>query len=287
MPGELEHYMPDNVSVSNGVLNLTAKRETSNDMLYTSGLIDTGGDVGIGGKNLPGFSFKYGYIEARMKLTKGAGLWPAFWMLPAPLADGSYHDGDGEIDVMEQIGSSPTVTEGHLHHITTVGKAVNTGIDLSAGFHTYGLDWESDHMTWYFDGSPFFTTSANVPNVAMYPIFNLAIGDATSWPGAPDGNTIFPQSLQIDYVRVYQPTPLPVDPLPGDANLDGRVDATDLGILATNYGTTTGATRAMGDLNGDGRVDITDLGILATNWQTVASSAPIAAPTGLFSQHRV
>src|SRR5258708_35521069 len=94
--GELENYASSNVTSSGGMLNLTAKQESSNGEPYTSGLIDTGGDFATGGSNQPGLSFKYGYIEARMKLTKGSGLWPAFWMMPTPYADGTYHDGDGE-----------------------------------------------------------------------------------------------------------------------------------------------------------------------------------------------
>src|SRR6266446_10931456 len=82
---------------------------------------------------------------SRMKLTKGSGLWPAFWMLPTPNPDGTYHDGDGEIDIMEQVGTDPTRTEAHLHHNGTSGKSFDTGLDLSAGFHTYGLDWQADH----------------------------------------------------------------------------------------------------------------------------------------------
>jgi beta-glucanase (GH16 family) len=262
--GELQNYTPGNVSVSSGIVNLTAKRETSNGFPYTSGLIDTGGDFATGGRNQPGFSFRYGYIEARMKLTRGAGLWPAFWMMPTPYSDGTFHDGDGEIDIMEQVGTNPTVTEAHLHHNGVFGKAFNTGVDLSAGFHTYGLDWQEDHLTWYFDGNPFYTVTRNVPNVAMYPILNLAVGDANSWPGEPNASTVLPQSFQIDYLRVYDPAAQ--TPLPGDADADGKVDLSDLAIVATNWGTPSGATWAGGDFTGDGKVDLADLGILASNW---------------------
>jgi beta-glucanase (GH16 family) len=268
-PGELQNYTPANVVVANGVVSLTARQELSLGLPYTSGMINTGGDFATGSANLPGFSFRYGYIEARMKLPKGTGLWPAFWMLPTPAPDGTYHDGDGEIDIMETIGSQPTVTEAHLHHVADYGKALRTGIDLSAGFHTYGLDWQADHLTWYFDGNSFFTVTSNVPNVPMYPIFNLAIGDANSWPGAPDATTNFPQSLQIDYVRLFTPAPA----LPGDANGDGLVDVSDLGSLATNWGRSSGANWSMGDFTADGKVDVSDLGILASNWGSTSSSA--------------
>jgi beta-glucanase (GH16 family) len=194
-------------------------------------------------------------------------------MLPTPNPDGTYHDGDGEIDIMEQVGTDPTRTEAHLHHNGTVGKSYDTGIDLSAGFHTYGLDWEADHLTWYFDGTPFYTVTQNVPNVAEYVIFNLAVGDATSWPGAPDANTVLPQSFQIDYVRLYEPAPAQQAPLPGDTNLDGVVNVVDIGTLATNFGMSSGATWAQGDFNGDGNVNVADLGMLATNFGKSSSSS--------------
>jgi beta-glucanase (GH16 family) len=230
--GELENYTPNNVTASNGILSLTAKREISNGFPYTSGLVDTGGDFATGGPNLPGMSFKYGYVEARMKLTKGAGLWPAFWMVPTPYPDGTYHDGDGEIDIMEQIGTAPTRTEAHLHHHGTVGKSYNTGVDLSAAFHTYGLDWEPDHLTWYFDGTPFFTVTANVPNVPEYLIFNLAVGDTDSWPGAPDASTVFPASFQVDYVRLYRQAPAGTGPAAPSA--PDLLPASDTGMSASD-----------------------------------------------------
>jgi beta-glucanase (GH16 family) len=230
--GELENYTPNNVTASGGVLNLTAKQETSNGFPYTSGLIDSGGDFATGGPNLPGLSFKYGYVEARMKLTKGSGLWPAFWMMPTPYADGTYHDGDGEIDIMEQVGTAPTRTEAHLHHNGTVGKSYDTHLDLSAAFHTYGLDWEPDHLTWYFDGTPFFTVTANVPNVAEYLIFNLAVGDANSWPGAPDASTVFPATMQVDYVRLYKPATAATGPAAPSA--PDLLPASDSGVSGTD-----------------------------------------------------
>src|SRR3954454_712429 len=230
--GELENYTPNNVTASNGILNLTAKRETSNGFPYTSGLIDTGGDFATNGKNKPGFSFKYGYVEARMKLNKGSGLWPALWMMPTPYANGTYHDGDGEIDIMEQVGTDPTRTEAHLHHNGTAGKSYDTHLDLSAAFHTYGLDWQADHLTWYFDGTPFYTVTANVPNVAEYLIFNLAVGDANSWPGAPDASTVFPATMQVDYVRLYQHATTATPPAPPSA--PDLLPASDSGMSAAD-----------------------------------------------------
>jgi beta-glucanase (GH16 family) len=201
--GELENYSPSAVSVSNGILSLTATKQASGGMPYTSGLIDTGGSAGV---TAPGFSFKYGYAEARMKLPTGKGLWPAFWMMPVPDANGNYQDGQGEVDIMEALGDAITRDEVHLHHNGTSGSSYDTGVDLSKSFHTYGVDWEPDHLTFYFDGKAIYsvTDPSRVPSVAEYLILNLAIGDANSWPGAPDSSTVFPASLQVDYVHVFQ-----------------------------------------------------------------------------------
>ena len=272
-PGELESYQPANVSASNGVASLTARQESVGGMPFSSGIINTGGNTATGGSISPGFSFLYGYIEGRMKLVSGNGFWTGFWMLPTPNANG-YHDGDGEIDIMEQIGSDPTSIAGSLHHDpTNRTKDFHSGVDLSADFHTYGVDWEPDHITWYVDRSPYLTMTTDVPNVPMYVILNLAIGDATSWAGTPDATTPFPTTMQVDYVHVYKSVP---PAIAGDANIDGRVDVADLGIVATNFGVTSGATWATGDFTADGRVDVADLGQFATNYgygaQTFAAS---------------
>jgi beta-glucanase (GH16 family) len=266
--GETENYTPSNVTTSGGMLNLVAKPQSSNGFPYTSGMIDTGGDFATVGNNQPGLSFKYGYVEARMKLTKGSGLWPAFWMMPTPDANGNYHDGDGEIDIMEQVGTDPTRTEAHLHHNGTVGKSYDTGVDLSGGFHTYGLDWESDHMTWYFDGKPFYTVTQNVPNVAEYVIFNLAVGDANSWPGAPDASTSFPADMQVDWLHVWQ--------LPGET-------ATGVSsLLAANAAAVT-ATAAPAAVAADTSSSITSANQTFSNTpvvQTITSLAATGSDTG-------
>ncbi|MDB5357501.1 MAG: hypothetical protein JWN24_3954 [Phycisphaerales bacterium] len=201
--GELENYSPSAVSVSNGILNLTATKQSSGGMPYTSGQIDTGGVAGV---TPPGFSFTYGYIEASIKLPAGKGLWPAFWMMPTPDANGNYRDGQGEIDIMEALGDAVTRDEVHLHRNGTTGKSYDSGTDLTQNFHTYGVDWEPDHLTFYLDGQAIYTITdpSRIPSVAEYFILNLAVGDANSWPGAPDSSTAFPATMQVDYVHVWQ-----------------------------------------------------------------------------------
>src|SRR5262249_21296674 len=143
------------VSVSNGLLSVTARQGSLNGRNYISGMLNTGG---VAGETTPSFSFKYGYVEARMKMAKGKGLWSAFWMLPAPNADGTFHDNDGELDVVENIGVAPTSATMFAHKGSArKGTDYNTGTDLTAGFHTYGLDWQADHLTWYIDGKQLFS----------------------------------------------------------------------------------------------------------------------------------
>jgi beta-glucanase (GH16 family) len=206
VPGDAEAYDPSAVSVSNGLLNITASKTPLNGRAYTSGILTTGG---IPGSKAPGFSFTYGYTEIRAKMAKGKGLWSAFWMLPTPKADGTLHDNDGELDVVEHIGVAPTTATMFAHKGTArKGTDYNIGTDLSAGFHTYGLDWEPDHLTWYVDGKPLFsiTDKTVIPTVAEYLILNLTVGTPGSWPGAPTSSTVFPTSMQVDWIHVWQKT---------------------------------------------------------------------------------
>jgi beta-glucanase (GH16 family) len=204
VPGDAETYSPSAVATANGVVSLTASNQQLNGRSYTSGVLTTGG---IPGRTAPGFSFTYGYVEARIKMAPGNGMWSAFWMLPTPYADGTIHDDDGELDVVEFVGPEPTVGNaaahrGGVNHV----HDYDLGTDLTQGFHTYGLDWEPDHLTWYVDGNVVFTTTdtAVIPTVAEYLILNLSVGVAGSWPGTPDATTSFPTSMQVDYVHVWQ-----------------------------------------------------------------------------------
>ncbi len=166
---------------------------------YTSGLITTQ------------FSFaqKYGYFEMRAKLPKGRGLWPAFWLLPI---DKSWPP---EIDVLEAFGDATVKGEGgrtmihYATHIEKKGQACgawyNTGVDITEGFHTYGVDWQSSGITYYFDGKQYATCPANpLADQPFYMLINLAVGGVGSWPGMPDASTPWPAHFYIDYVRAYQ-----------------------------------------------------------------------------------
>jgi beta-glucanase (GH16 family) len=202
-PGqELEWYQPGNVIVSDGFLHLVAReQETKPKFPYTSGLISTGGRL------KPLFAFKYGYMEMRAKLPPGKGMWPAFWALPA---DGTWPP---EIDVVEGQGETSSIDylSVHWRDERTEDKEdetkYDTGTDLSTGFHTYGLDWESNTITWYFDRHPVktFSKTALIPHKPMYVIVNLAVG---GWISFPDRNTThFPAEMLVDYVRVWRRKP--------------------------------------------------------------------------------
>jgi beta-glucanase (GH16 family) len=197
---------PENpFSVASGILTIKAipadaqtTKAVGSWAKYTSGLITTQ------------FSFSqvYGYFEIRAKLPAGRGLWPAFWLLPE---DGTWPP---EIDAMEAFGATSLAGQGgaamihYASHSTNkaeeCGAWYNTGVNITSGFHTYGVDVESTGITYYFDGKPYVTCKPNADAAKpLYMLVNLAVGSAASWPGAPDSTTVFPAYLQVDYVRAY------------------------------------------------------------------------------------
>lgn len=195
--GELEAYNAAADSVSGGALHITATPNTNYGAQYLSGLVMTGGESD--NSSYPKFSFQYGYMEVRARIPSGQGLWPAIWMMPA-----SYKDGDGEIDVMENLGQDPSTVYGTVHVHGQQQQHTFHGIDLSQGYHTYAVDWEPDHISWYIDGQLYGTTTNTslIPAEPMYPIINLAVGG--SWGGNPDATTPFPATMDIDYIHVWQ-----------------------------------------------------------------------------------
>jgi beta-glucanase (GH16 family) len=155
---------------------------------YASGLITT----------RESFSQTYGYFEIRTRLPAGDGMWPAFWLLPA---------GGGwppEIDVLEHLGRDPHTVyvglktrEGHGGGVLAISVPSAT-----RSFHTYGVLWTRDHVTWYVDG--FEVRRRPTPadmHEPMFMLVNLAVGGA--WAGAPDRRTPFPMIMEVDYVRAY------------------------------------------------------------------------------------
>lgn len=180
---ELEWYTPENVTVSNGAAQLTAREQQSHGMPYTSGMIQSRGK----------FNFQYGYAAMRALVPQGQGLWSAFWMLPT---DESFPP---ELDVVENWGT-PFHTGQYVHFGThgQAGQGIPGGY-LSPGYHVFSVDWEPGAITWYIDGLR--TRSVHVSiDQPMYLLANLAIDGA----GPPNATTSFPATFTIDWIRVWQ-----------------------------------------------------------------------------------
>ena len=205
---ELQHYLPDSAQLENGVLVITARREVVEGRNFTSARINTEDR----------FAFKYGRIEASIKLPVGQGLWPAFWMLPQDTPYGGWA-ASGEIDIVETVnldGSGGDQIHGTLHFggefpaNSSAGEAYTPSADITADFHTYAVEWDEFEMRWYFDGVQFAMQNAWTSTAAPFPapfdqpfhiLLNLAVGG--NWPGSPDGTTVFPATMEVDWVRVY------------------------------------------------------------------------------------
>ncbi len=172
---------------------------------YTSARLVTAGDLEV----------TYGRIEARLKLPRGQGLWPAFWLLGNDLAEVSW-PASGEIDIMEHIGREPNLVHGTIHGPGYSGaEGIGRGTPLPGGepfaddFHTFAIDWAPGSITWSVDGVPYSTLTPDdlpfgtewVYDHPFFLILNLAVGGY--WPGYPDETTVFPQELVVDHVRIY------------------------------------------------------------------------------------
>ncbi len=201
---ELEYYTSrtDNVFVDGaGNLQIVAKQESYGGSNYTSGRINTNGK----------FTQTYGRIEARIKIPSGAGIWPAFWMLGSNIGSVGWPT-CGEIDIMESVIDF-SLNHGTIHGPGYSGAAGPTGYyqnngSLANDFHIYAVEWDTSQIRWYVDGNLFETrgpADANgnpwVFNHPFYVLLNVAVGG--NWPGPPNGSTSFPQTMLVDYVRVY------------------------------------------------------------------------------------
>ncbi|WP_083229965.1 glycoside hydrolase family 16 protein [Curtobacterium sp. UCD-KPL2560] len=203
---ELETYTDSRRNAAldgNGNLVITAIREA--DGSYTSARLKTEST----------FTAQYGRVEARIRIPRGQGIWPAFWMLGADIGQVGW-PACGEIDVMENVGYEPTVVHATVHGPGYSGASglsaayTNpTGTAFADDFHVFGVDWRPGSITWLVDGVAQRTvTRADVganPWVFDKPFFvllNVAVGG--TWPGSPDATTRFPQQMLVDWVRVSQ-----------------------------------------------------------------------------------
>jgi beta-glucanase (GH16 family) len=209
---ELEYYTAReaNAHQQSGNLIITANRE-----LYTGPDGVTRDFTSARLKTVGKFSRTYGRFEARMKLPIGQGLWPAFWMLGDAISQVGWPN-CGEIDIMEQVGSAPSTILGTIHGPGYSGKAgisskytlPNGGL-FSDGFHVFAAEWEPSVIRFYVDDTLYASrTPADLPagtrwvfDKPFFIIMNVAVGG--NLPGTPNSATIFPQTMVVDYVRVY------------------------------------------------------------------------------------
>jgi beta-glucanase (GH16 family) len=208
---ELEYYTDgmQNAVVQGGNLVITATAQGASQYKcsygtckYTSARLLT--------KGL--FSQQYGRFEARAQMPTGKGLWPAIWALGDNIDTVSW-PACGEIDFMETIGTDIQTNHGSLHMPSNYGPSgtykLPNGASYADGFHVFAFEWEPGTIRFYVDGMLYETQTSKVPSGDTWefehPFFlliNVAVGG--QWPGSPDGTTTFPQTLKVDYVRVYQ-----------------------------------------------------------------------------------
>lgn len=246
---EKQYYYPDQVTIAGGNLQLTAINVPRGNKAYQSGLITSKALYGTG---------RY---EARIDLPTTQGMWPAFWLNANQV---NWPQG-GEIDVMENRGSQPNLTSSAFHwqkdpgpccsnwHFVFHEYAAFEGgdpVNFHAGFHTYAVEWEATQIRFYVDGNLHFTVNKNsdmsdanfltTKNI----ILNLAVGG--NFGGDPNDSTVWPQTMLVDYVRVWQPQ----TGLAGDYNGDGTVSAADYTVWRNSNGQTGIDLPADGSGNG-------------------------------------
>jgi beta-glucanase (GH16 family) len=203
---ELQYYQDGtkNAVVADGKLTITAKKEAAGTAEYTSARIKTQGKK----------AFTFGRVDIRARLPKGQGVWPALWMLGSNITQVGW-PACGEIDIMELVGHKPNEIFGTAHwgnsapstYLSKVSR-LSAG-DYSDSFNVFSIIWSENKIEWFMNDVRYhIVTPANTGGI--YPfnkehffIFNVAIGG--TWPGNPDATTRLPQSMEVDYIRVFQP----------------------------------------------------------------------------------
>jgi len=276
---ELEYYRPENVTVADGYLTLTAKDEYYGGRYFTSGKVHTRDK----------HSFLYGRIEARAKIPTGGGMWPAFWMMPQEDVYGGWA-ASGEIDIMESANSTDWIG-GTLHfggswpdNTQTGGTYSPGGVNFADDFHIYAIEWEETEMRWYVDDVLYSTKysgewfSDGAPGNPLAPfdqdfyiILNAAVGG--NYTGCTETSCVtaeLPQEYVIDYVRVYQetaneaPAVLITSPTEGD-----NPPAGDITITA-DASDTDGTVEVVEFYNGASYLGEDETAPYAFTWMSVA-----------------
>lgn len=203
---ELQYYREENAFLLQGNLIIEARNEPFENRSYTSARLKTQGKQ----------KFRYGRIDIRAVTPETQGFWPALWMLGANISQIGW-PACGEIDIMELRGQQPDRVLGTVHFGASTaqhqssgsGTLLPPGEKFSNTFHVYSLIWEEDSITWLVDDEAFFTFSRDDIGNNPYPfnndfffVMNVAVGG--NFVGDPDENSVFPQHLIVDYVRVFQ-----------------------------------------------------------------------------------
>jgi beta-glucanase (GH16 family) len=204
---EYDTDRPENVSLDGeGHLAITARQEAYRNRSYTSGRITTRGL----------FEQKEGRFEARIKLPTGQGIWPAFWMLGNDFETVGWPE-CGEIDIMEYRGQEPDRVFGTIHGPGYSGvSGVGDTFELIEGrfdtaFHTFAVEWNPGSIRWLIDNRSWYRITSDqllakwVFDHPFYMLLNVAVGGG--FVGPPDASTTFPQTMLVDWVRVYRLVP--------------------------------------------------------------------------------
>lgn len=214
---ELEYYTSrtQNVSVVDGVLRIVARRESHGGANFTSARLKTQGK----------YAQRYGLIEFRARVPAGQGYWPALWLMPRDSVYGSWA-ASGEIDVMENKGRDPGTVSGALHYggswpnnVHQTGSYAFPAGESATNFHVYAIEWTTNAFRWSVDGQVYRTQTSWRTSGGAYPapfdqpfylIINLAVGG--NFGGNPNDTTLFPGTMEVDYVRVYEEPTTPAAP---------------------------------------------------------------------------
>ncbi len=200
---ELQYYRSENVEVADGVLSIEARKENFGGRSYTSSRIITRDN----------FSFRYGRVDIRALLPEGQGIWPALWMLGESISQVGW-PACGEIDIMEMIGGSGRENEVHgtLHWDEEGHAMAGNCYKLASGtfnqaYHVFSIIWTESSIRWLVNDQEYGLISISSNGMTEFHqkfwfIFNVAVGG--SWPGNPNFTTQFPQTLKVDYIRVFQ-----------------------------------------------------------------------------------
>lgn len=203
---ELQYYQEENATVDDGRLTIEAREEIIQGSNYTSARLTTQGKQ----------EFQYGRIDIRARAPYGQGLWPALWMLGSDYSTAGWPF-CGEIDIMEMVGGTvagggDNVVHGTVHwdndgQYANYGDSKTMPEPLANAFHVYTIIWDESQIAWYIDDVQYNVIDITPAALSEFhqPFFfivNIAVGG--NWPGSPDVTTTFPQTMDIDYIRVFQ-----------------------------------------------------------------------------------